>query len=59
MKAIRLFGEIAYSAQIAGVSPAQIDGVKSKDSTPIKFIKTKPGTREEIEKDIDGQLDAD
>ena len=34
MKAIKLFAELAYAAQLAGVSPAQINGVKSKNECP-------------------------
>ena len=31
MKSIKLFADLAYAAQIAGVSPAQINGVKAKN----------------------------
>jgi V/A-type H+-transporting ATPase subunit A len=40
MKSIKTFAELAYAAQIAGVSPTQINGVKAKNELPqIKFIK--------------------
>jgi V/A-type H+-transporting ATPase subunit A len=40
MKAIRQFSDLAYAAQVAGVTPQQIMAVKAKNDLPqIKFIK--------------------
>jgi V/A-type H+-transporting ATPase subunit A len=57
MKAIKLFAELAYAAQIAGVSPAQINGVKSKNELPqIKFIKDYKPELAKIEKEMDAEF---
>ncbi len=57
MKAIKLFAELAYAAQLAGVSPAQINGVKSKNELPqIKFIKDYKPELAKIEKEMDAEF---
>jgi V/A-type H+-transporting ATPase subunit A len=57
MKAIKLFAELAYAAQIAGVSPAQINGVKAKNEMPqIKFIKDYKPELAKIEKEMDAEF---
>jgi V/A-type H+-transporting ATPase subunit A len=57
MKAIKLFAELAYSAQIAGVSPTQINGVKSKNElNQIKFIKDYKPELAKIEKEMDAEF---
>jgi V/A-type H+-transporting ATPase subunit A len=57
MKAIKLFAELAYSAQLAGVSPTQINGVKSKTELPqIKFIKDYKPELAKIEKEMDAEF---
>jgi len=57
MKAIKLFAELAYAAQIAGVSPAQINGVKAKNELPqIKFIKDYKPELAKIEKQMDTEF---
>jgi len=57
MKAIKLFAELAYAAQIAGVSPTQINGVKAKNELPqIKFIKDYKPELAKIEKQMDTEF---
>ncbi len=57
MKAIKLFAELAYAAQLAGVSPAQINGVKSKNELPqIKFIRDYKPELAKIEKEMDAEF---
>jgi V/A-type H+-transporting ATPase subunit A len=57
MKAIKLFAELAYAAQIAGVSPTQINGVKAKNELPqIKFIKDYKPELAKIEKQMDAEF---
>ena len=57
MKAIKLFAELAYAAQIAGVSPTQINGVKSKNElNQIKFIKDYKPEIAKIEKEMDAEF---
>ena len=57
MKAIKLFAELAYAAQIAGVSPTQINGVKSKNElNQIKFIKDYKPELTKIEKEMDAEF---
>jgi len=57
MKAIKLFAELAYAAQIAGVSPTQINGVKSKNElNQIKFIKDYKPELAKIEKEMDAEF---
>jgi V/A-type H+-transporting ATPase subunit A len=59
MKAFKLFAEFAYAAQLAGVSPAQIIGVKSKNDLPqIKFIKDYKPELAKIEKQMDAEFNA-
>ena len=59
MKAIKLFADLAYAAQQAGVSPAQILGVKSKNELPqIKFTKDYKPELEKIEKSMDAEFNA-
>jgi V/A-type H+-transporting ATPase subunit A len=59
MKAIKLFADLAYSAQIAGVSPAQINTVKAKNELPqIKFIKDYKSELAKIEKQMDEEFNA-
>ena len=57
MKSIKTFAELAYAAQLAGVSPAQINGVKSKNELPqIKFIKDYKPELAKIEKQMDAEF---
>jgi V/A-type H+-transporting ATPase subunit A len=57
MKAIKLFSDLAYAAQIAGVSPTQINTVKSKNELPqIKFIKDYRPELARIEKEMDAEF---
>jgi len=57
MKAIKMFADLAYAAQLAGVSPAQIIGVKSKGELPqIKFIKDYKPELAKIEKQMDAEF---
>ena len=57
MKAIKFFADLAYAAQQAGVSPAQILSVKSKNELPqIKFVKDYKPELAKIEKDMDTEF---
>ena len=57
MKAIKLFSVLAYAAQIAGVSPAQINTIKSKNElNQIKFIKDYKPELAKIEKEMDAEF---
>jgi V/A-type H+-transporting ATPase subunit A len=59
MKAIRLYSDLAYSAQAAGVPPNQINAVKSKNDLPqIKFIKDYKPVLDKIAKDMDAEFNA-
>jgi len=57
MKSIKTFADLAYAAQAAGVSPAQIIAVKSKGELPqIKFIKDYKAELAKIMKQMDGEF---
>ncbi|MDD1700661.1 MAG: ATP synthase subunit A [Methanoregula sp.] len=57
MKAIKLFSDLAYAAQIAGVSPSQINTIKSKNElNQIKFIKDYKPELAKIEKEMDTEF---
>ena len=57
MKSIKIFAELAYAAQLAGVSPTQINGVKSKNELPqIKFIKDYKPELAKIRKQMDDEF---
>jgi V/A-type H+-transporting ATPase subunit A len=57
MKAIKLFADLAYAAQIAGVSPTQINTIKSKNElNQIKFTKDYKPDLEKIEKDMEAEF---
>ena len=57
MKAIKGFADLAYAAQTAGVSPAQIISIKSKNDLPqIKFIKDYKPELERIQKSMDSEI---
>jgi V/A-type H+-transporting ATPase subunit A len=59
MKAIKLFAVLAYAAQIAGVSPTQINTIKSKNElNQIKFIKDYKPELAKIEKEMDAEFNA-
>jgi V/A-type H+-transporting ATPase subunit A len=59
MKAIKLFSVLAYAAQIAGVSPTQINTIKSKNElNQIKFIRDYKPELAKIEKDMDAEFNA-
>ena len=59
MKAIKAFADLAYAAQAAGVTPAQVLGVKSKNELPqIKFIKDYKPALEKILKDMETEFNA-
>ncbi|HII98860.1 MAG TPA: V-type ATP synthase subunit A, partial [Methanoregula sp.] len=57
MKSIKLFADLAYAAQLAGVSPAQINTVKAKNELPqIKFIRDYKPELAKIEKQMDTEF---
>jgi len=59
MKVIRLYSDLAYAAQAAGVSPNQINAVKSKNELPqIKFIKDYKPVLDKISQDMDAEFNA-
>jgi V/A-type H+-transporting ATPase subunit A len=59
MKAIRLYSDLAYAAQAAGVSPVQINAVKSKNELPqIKFTRDYKPALEKIAQDMDAEFNA-
>ena len=59
MKAIRLFSDLAYAAQVAGVSPIQINATKAKNDLPqIKFVKDYKPELEKIGKAMDAEFNA-
>ncbi|MCX6687688.1 MAG: ATP synthase subunit A [Methanoregula sp.] len=59
MKAIRLFADLAYAAQVAGVSPIQINATKAKNDLPqIKFVKDYKPELEKIGKAMDAEFNA-
>ena len=59
LKAIRLYADLATTAQAAGVSPAQITTIKSKNELPqIKFVKDYQQPLAKIEKDMDAEFNA-
>jgi len=59
MKAIKLFADLAYAAQISGVSPTQINAIKSKNElNQIKFIKDYKPEIAKIEKEMDAEFNA-
>ena len=59
MKAIRMFSDLAYAAQVAGVSPNQINATKAKNDLPqIKFVKDYKPELEKIGKAMDAEFNA-
>jgi V/A-type H+-transporting ATPase subunit A len=57
MKAIKLFADLAYAAQTAGVSPIQINTIKSKNElNQIKFTKDYKPDLEKIEKAMEAEF---
>jgi V/A-type H+-transporting ATPase subunit A len=57
MKAIKGYADLAYAAQTAGVSPAQIITIRSKNDLPqIKFIKDYKPELERIQKSMDSEI---
>jgi V/A-type H+-transporting ATPase subunit A len=57
MKAIKLFADLAYAAQTAGVSPTQINTIKSKNElNQIKFTKDYKPDLEKIEKAMEAEF---
>jgi V/A-type H+-transporting ATPase subunit A len=57
MKAIKGYADLAYAAQTAGVSPAQIIAIKSKNDLPqIKFIKDYKPELDRIQKSMDSEI---
>ncbi len=59
MKAIRMFADLAYAAQVAGVSPIQINATKAKNDLPqIKFVKDYKPELEKIGKAMDAEFNA-
>ena len=59
MKAIKLFSDLAYAAQIAGVNPTQINTIKSKNElNQIKFTKDYKPELAKIEKEMDAEFNA-
>jgi V/A-type H+-transporting ATPase subunit A len=59
MKAIRMFSDLSYAAQAAGVTPGQIIDVKAKNDLPqIKFIKDYEPELARIQKEMDQEFNA-
>jgi len=59
MKAIKLFSDLAYAAQTAGVNPTQINTIKSKNElNQIKFTKDYKPALAKIEKEMDAEFNA-
>ena len=59
LKAIRLYSDLATTAQAAGVSPVQITTIKAKNELPqIKFVKDYQQPLAKIEKDMDAEFNA-
>jgi V/A-type H+-transporting ATPase subunit A len=59
MKAIRLFSDLAYAAQVAGVSPGQINATKAKNDLPqIKFVRDYKPELDKIGKAMDAEFNA-
>ncbi|HVP95242.1 MAG TPA: ATP synthase subunit A [Methanoregulaceae archaeon] len=59
MKSIKLYSDLGYAAQAAGVTPAQVIGIKAKNDLPqIKFIKDYKPELEKIEKQMDAEFNA-
>ena len=59
MKAIKLYSDLSYAAQAAGVTPAQIIGIKAKNDLPqIKFIRDYKPELEKIQKQMDAEFNA-
>ena len=59
MKAIKLFSDLAYAAQTAGVNPTQINTIKSKNElNQIKFTKDYKPALATIEKEMDAEFNA-
>jgi V/A-type H+-transporting ATPase subunit A len=59
MKAIRMYADLAYAAQVAGVPPTQINAVKSKNDLPqIKFVKNYKPELERIGKAMEAEFNA-
>jgi V/A-type H+-transporting ATPase subunit A len=57
LKAIRAYSDLAYAAQSAGVTPAQVLAVKSKNELPqIKFIKDYKAPLEKILRDTEAEF---
>ena len=57
MKAIKLFSDLAYAAQLAGVSPTQINTIKSKNElNQIKFTKDYKPDLIKIEKEMEAEF---
>ena len=57
MKSIKTYAELAYAAQLTGVSPAQINGVKAKNELPqIKFIREYKPELAKIMKQMDEEF---
>jgi V/A-type H+-transporting ATPase subunit A len=57
MKAIKTYAELSYSAQLVGVSPAQINAVKAKNElAQIKFIKDYAPELAKIMKQMDDEF---
>ena len=57
MKAIKTYAELSYSAQLVGVSPAQINAVKAKNElAQIKFIKDYVPELAKIMKQMDDEF---
>ncbi|GAA5261602.1 ATP synthase subunit A [Methanocalculus sp. MC3] len=57
MKAIKVYADSAYAAQVAGVSPAQIISVKAKSDLPqIKFVRDYKPMLEQILKGMESEF---
>jgi V/A-type H+/Na+-transporting ATPase subunit A len=59
MKSIKLYADLGYAAQAAGVTPTQIISIKAKNDLPqIKFTKDYKPELEKIEKQMDAEFNA-
>lgn len=59
MKAIKVYAELAYAAQVAGVAPQQIISIKAKSDLPqTKFTRDYKPMLEQIHKDMESEFTA-
>jgi len=59
MKTIRMYADLAYAAQLAGVAPQQIISIKAKSDLPqTKFVRDYKPMLEQIHKDMESEFTA-